>query len=346
MTTETPTEEQVAQSEMDKFVGGTTTDGVPSDGEPTEDENAKLAEQDAAAAQANAAAEASEAKRVEDEKKAAEAAAKPDAKAEPTPEEKAAEEAEAAAAAAAKAAGKKTVQERINEKTRAQRTAERERDAALAELAALKGEKKPLTTAQPAATATDKAPNPADFEFGELDTKYISALARYEVRQELEAARKAVDEKRASEAQAAQVAEFQARVDAFAEKGAEKFADFQDLVVEGAKAGDWDLSPTVGELILDSEYGHEIAHFLASDPDESRRIAKLPPSAQAAKFGRLEAKFEAEAAATSSAQASTKTPKTTQAPPPLKTPRSNAGQFQVDGSTKDFAAFEALAKAG
>lgn len=338
MPPEALTEEQVTQSEMDKFSGGSTTDGEPSDGEATEDENARLAE---ATAERDAAAEV--AAQNEATRLAAEAKAATAPPADETPEAKATRE--AAEAAEAAKPGKKSVQERINTLTRGQREAERTRDIALARVAELEG-KKPLTTPADATTAALVAPDPKDFEFGELDTKYISALARFEVRQELAADRKVVDDKRLTEAQVAAVAEFQERVDTFAEQGVVKFPDFNDLVIEGAKAGDWDLTATVGELILGSDYGHEIAHFLASDPEESRRIAALPPSAQAAKFGRLEAKFEAEAAAKDPAQPPKVEAKVSKAPPPLKTPRSQAGQFQVDGSTKDFAAFEALAKSG
>lgn len=335
MPTEALTEEQATQAEMDKFTGGSTTDGVASDGEATEDENTRMAAQTDEAASAAAVAAANETKRLEDEAKAAKAAG-----GEKTAEEKAAAE---AAAKAAKTG--KPVQERINEITRQARTAERERDAARQELADLKAGKQPLTASQAATTTTLLvAPDPKDFEFGELDTKYISALAKYEVRVELAEDRKVRDAETGAKAQETALAEFQVRVDAFAEKGAEKFDDFNDLVIEGAKAGDWNLSQTIGELILDSDYGHEIAHMLASDPAEAARIFKLPASAQAAKFGRLEAKFEAEAAGETSAPAP-KEPKVSTAPPPLKTPRSNAGQFQVDGSTKDFAAFEALANA-
>lgn len=339
MATDNLTEEQVTQAEMDKFTGGSTTDGIASDGEATEEENEVLAAKSRTEEEAATVAAANEAKRVADEEKAATAA-----KAEQTPEEKAAAEAEAAKVAAAKPKGK-DVQTRINDITKVARTAERERDAALARVAELEG-KKPLTAeTAPATSAGLVAPDPKDFEFGELDTKYISALAKYEVRLELAEDRKVRDAEKTTDAQKTALAEFQVRVDDFGVRGTEKFPDFTDLVIEGAKAGDWDLSQTIGELILDSDFGPEIAHMLASDPEEAARIYKLPPSAQAAKFGRLEAKFEAEAAGETSAQAP-KEPKVSKTPPPLKTPRSNAGQFQVDGSTKDFAAFEALAKSG
>lgn len=351
------------EQEMSKFKGFSVTNGEISDGAPTDEEkarlaanrdgNAHLATSDVADATANANAQAAENLRqqnittgegeVEDEEN--------DTPQEVAPEnETEAEKATRLAAAAESKAAKSKVQERINKATAKQRTAERElarereerareRGSFEARLAAL--EKGGLTPAKDATTKDPNAPKATDYEFGELDAAYVRDVAKYEVRKELaeENARRQADSQTAAQRQAAQ--EFQTKLTAFEKAGVKKFgASFMDEVVETARAGEWPLPATVGQLIFNSPVGPDVAHYLASNADEAQRIAQLSPVAQAAAFGRLEAKFSS---ATPDATGKTGV-KVSKAPPVPASRARGAGQAtQVAPETSDFKAFEAMA---
>ena len=378
------------EQETAAFKGFSTTDGLASDGKPTAEEIAAAAEAEASA-QAEQDAEghedetpaektAREAKEAADaealanetpEEKEAREAAETEARANETPEEKAAREAkELADAAAAKKAAKPTVQHRINDLTKARRTAERllseERAARTAErqaferrLEALEG--RPLTAdAGKGKADPNVAPNPKDFEYGELDAEYIKALARFETRQELAAERQTNKTKQQTEADEQHAQEFRAKVDALTEKGAAKYEDFDEVVnqTRSLPVSDpdfWPLSAVMCELILDSDVGQDIAYHLASHPKEARQIFGLPPTKQAAYFGRLEAKFSSTSDATladpkkkpAAGQAALKVASAaTKAPaPPAQRVAGQGAKTNASPETRNFAEFERLAAA-
>lgn len=322
------------------FVTSTHKDGEPSDGAPTAEEQAAAA---ANAAKVGASAEAPE----EDDKEVIEGEESDDKeviddKAAKPGDEKPADD---------KAAKdpKNATAKRIGDLTAARRAAERQADteksradSLAAELAALKSGKTPLTAAQGDAKAADGAPDPASFDYGELDPKYIAALARHETTKALNEDRAKQDSTRQADAAAAKQQETATKTDTLVKAGVALHDDFDEVVMQGAREGKWDLTPTFGELLLDSEFGPQIAYDLASDPDESRRIAKLSASQQAAHFGRLEAKFEA-----AKPSQGGKTPsKTPQAPPPPKTPKGGSGSNKVGADSSDFAAVEAAWQQG
>ena len=355
--------------EVAHFKGFSTTDGLASDGKPTAEETAAAAEAEASA-QAEQDAEAL-ANETPEDKAAREAkeAADAEARANETPEEKTAREAkEVADAAAAKKAAKPTVQHRINDLTKARRTAERllseERAARTAErqaferrLEALEG--RPLTAdAGKGKADPNVAPNPKDFEFGELDAGYITALARFEARQELAAERQTNKTKQQTEADEQHAQEFRAKVDTLTEKGAEKYEDFDEVVNQTRSLPEsdpdfWPLSAVMGELILDSDVGPDITYHLASHPKEARQIFGLTPAKQAAYFGRLEAKFSSTSDATladpqkkpAAGQAAAKVAgAATKAPaPPAQRVAGQGAKTNASPETKNFAEFERLA---
>lgn len=247
-----------------------------------------------------------------------------------------------------KKAAKAGANERIGDLTAKYRSEERRAeteksraDRLQAELDALKSGKTPLTAEATPAKAAEGAPDPSKFEYGELDPKFIAALARFEVRQE-RAANAAEDENaRQAVAADAKRQETADKADKLTRAGIDLHDDFDEVVMQGARENRWELSPTLGELILDSEFGPHIAYDLAKDPAESRRVAKLTPAQQAAYFGKQEAKFEA----AKPSQAS-KAPKTPQAPPPPKTPRGGSGSNTVGADSSDFAAVEKAWRGG
>ena len=238
---------------------------------------------------------------------------------------------------------KKTAQERINEITRARHQADRdlaaEREArrALEErLAAV--EKRGLTPEKPGATKDASAePKADDFEYGELDSRYIEAKIEYGVKSALAAAKAEDETKRQSEAAAAKQTELQTKYQSFEKIGLEKYDDFEDVVIAGARSGAWKPTPVIGELALGSEVGPDVIYHIASNPKEWAAVSGKSPLEQAAYFGRLEAKF-------SSASDVPNQPvqvKTTKAPPPVKPVRGAGSKTSFDPRTCTQEEFEA-----
>lgn len=338
-----PTFEEQAAS----LITSTFKDGEASDGAPT-------AEEEAAAA-ANRSGEAKKADAVGKVQEEAEGAEEDQEEAEGAEESEDAGEGDAADAAEPKVGepkpakgAKKSAADRIGDLTAARRSAERAADTERtradrlqAELDALKNGKAPLTAAQSDGNSGEASPDPSQFDYGELDPKYIAALARYETRQAHAAEKAKDDEVRQTQAAAEKQREQGQKQDALVKAGVKLHDDFDEVVMQGAREGKWALTATMGELILDSEFGPQIAYDLASDPDEAERIAKLSPAQQAAHVGRLEAKFEA----VKSSQGG-KTSKTPQAPPPPKTPRGGSGSSKIGADSPDFAAVEAAWRSG
>lgn len=268
----------------------------------------------------------------------AEAAEKVDEeKSEETAEEKAARE-----AAAPKPKVKPTVQERINQERRKRGDVERERDGLAAELAALK--KAPATgdLTPPAETVKDGVkgrPSPADYQYGELDSKYIADVVKFETKQVLDADKAERAAARDAETEAARKRENQTKFDALRAAGDAEFDDFDEVIRESPVILK-ELTQEVHDLLLDTEpkVSAKIAYHLARNPKEARALFAKSPLAQAAAFGRLEAQFSAPAAnLTPEIQA----PKI---PAPVHQPRGSGGKFSVSPDTEDFAAFEAMAK--
>lgn len=281
-----------------------------------------------------------------------------------------------AALSAKKDAGKPTASDRVKraqegrrrEAARAQR-AETALAAVEARLAALEsGGTKTLTgAAKPAKgeAAADKEPDPKDFEFGEVDAKFIRALARWEAKQEIADSSKTQQTARTVAEQAAAAAEFEEKKTAFEDAGLDQFDDFQEVVLDTltlpkSDPAAWPLSATLGQLLLESEHGPAIAYQLASDPKEAKRVESLKPLKQASWFGVQEAKAEAAAASKDKDGKKAGDKETegagrqdskelnpravTRAPIPLNRGRGQGGNKQPSAATTDFAAFEAMAR--
>ncbi len=256
----------------------------------------------------------------------------------------------AANAAAAKVAGKdpadkggkSSAQGRINELTREARTAQRERDDARRELAALRAGGS--TPAAAAATVTAlKEPDPKDYEGGEIDVRYIKDLARYEAKKEAAAsvaASRAEGQSAATNAaNAAAVERFNSDRAELFEKGNDLFDDFEEVVTSAPA-----LSEYVSFLAFGSEFGPQIIYDLAGDNKLQRQVWAMSPAEQSKWFGKQEAKLElsSEQDATDQTEKVVKAPKNaTKAPAaPGETARGSGGTTRTDASTGDFAAFE------
>lgn len=217
--------------------------------------------------------------------------------------------------------------------------AERARAAAEARLAALEALKSQEKQEEPNdAQDADPEPDPANYEFGLADAKYIADSARWNARQEF----RAQEQQRAAQAELAAIeTTWKSRI---ADKRiVETYPDFDEKVIKGADKDAWALSPIGALLIKNSEYGPDVAYHLASNPEESRRIAAMEPYEQMRAIARLEGRFEALASAP---KATTNPPSKVapSAPPPPQTrTRGAGGRFGVDPATEDFNAFSKYA---
>lgn len=262
---------------------------------------------------------------------------------------------------------KKLASKRVQEALKRARKAEKRNNDLGRRIAALEaGGRVTLTPAAKAAkteTATLKAPDPKDFAEGKFDDGYIEALAVYHADKRIAEREASSTERQNSEAGAREHAKFVAAKEAFEEAGADLFDDFQEVVMDDvydkeANPYGWVLSNTLGKLLLTSEVGPQIARYLQANKKVAREIYGLDDHIQAARFGRLEAKFTAEKAAGSKAktegddntqqgkskQAAGDTErKVSRAPAPIQRNRGGGGTKQVSADTTDFRAFEAMA---
>lgn len=241
-----------------------------------------------------------------------------------------------------------TAQERINELTRARREAER-READLRKqleelrAAAPKEAPAPKPEAPAPREAAKGPPRPEDFEFGELDAAYIAAVVDYQTDKRLTEFREAQQQERLRAEEETRQRTVQQKFQQQIEAGRQKYADYDEVVVQGAQAGTWPLSETLGLLLVESEVGDDIAYHLASNPDEAESVDRLAPVEQARYFGRLEAKFSAARAAATGGESAVRpaTTRAPRAPAPITSARGAGGRFQATAATDDFSAFEA-----
>jgi hypothetical protein len=167
----------------------------------------------------------------------------------------------------------KGVQPRIDELTRARREAERE---ALYWKQVAQG-------AQSPAQAAPKRPAPEDFsDYGQ----YVEALTDWKAneavakRLEQDATRKVVE----------------TRAQTFAERQTQARTAMPDYdeVVGGS---DTPIANHVGEVIMESDLGPQLAYHFAKNPDVLLRLNGMNPTAAAREIGRLEATLSAKPAA-------------------------------------------------
>lgn len=255
--------------------------------------------------------------------------------------------------------GKKaaSADDRIGQAVGRQRSAERQRDAARAEVRSL-GERiarlEGGLTARTEQSTAPKAPNPKDYEGGEYDTKYISDMVDFKVEQRMATAtskvQTEVNQAAQTQQQQAQNAAFQAKRDGFFEAASEKYDDFEDVV----GSNDVPISQTIGDLALESEYGADILYELASDVKEAQKVNAMTPAKQASWFGRQEAAKESsvtpgadEDDGDGARRQSGPKSKVSQAPAvPDYNSKGKGALPKPSPATTDFAAFEKLAMAG
>lgn len=89
----------------------------------------------------------------------------------------------------------------------------------------------------------------------------------------------------ASTRQSELVANHNKRIDT----AATMYPDFDDVVEASA---DLPVTQAMHETILQSEFSADIVYYLAKHPEETKKIAALPPVRQIAELGKIETKFE------------------------------------------------------
>lgn len=245
-------------------------------------------------------------------------------------------------------------QKRINEAVGRQRAAERAAEAANARAAALEarmarlesGLTTPPKNGSNGAEQRDQnaPPDPADYQYGELDTKFIADTARFEtlktLREEQQREKEQTNHQRATAAQQEAAAKYQG----FEEEGSLRYDDFHEVVTVGAQEGKWGLSPILASLLIDSDNGPDIAYHLASNPKEAAKVAGMTPAAQARWFGQRDAVLASSPGATGRTVDTARV--ISQAPDvPRREARGSGSRQQVAPDTNDFAAFEKLANA-
>lgn len=233
---------------------------------------------------------------------------------------------------------KSTFDKRVKDLTFKRREAERQAAEKDEEIARLKKamEEKGLTEDKEAVNEeTDPRPDPNDFDIGELDPQFVSALSKWEARQEYSRLRAEDDKKRQSEAAAVRRQELQTKADAQFAQGVSKYEDFEEVL--GNLPADAKVADETTEALLESEHFADIMYHLGQNPDEAREIASQSPVQQARYIGRLEAKFSSGQDAPTEKSKPKKAPK---AAPPVQRSRGGDGQFTVPADTEDFSAFE------
>lgn len=217
----------------------------------------------------------------------------------------------------------------------------------------------------PAAPVELTRPDPNDekYEFGEADPQYLEDVMDYKVEVKLAERAKSADTEAQRTAAVEAVTALDEGWEAQATKGAEKYNDFDKVVLESAAAGEWACPPMVAAAISSSEVGSDVAYHLAKNPDQAEAIAaqlEVDPIAAATRFGTIEGGFmdakpvrpPANAHPLDKAlyagrmlgfidKAKPDPVKLTNAPePPRHNVRGGAGKFEVGADTSDFAAFE------
>jgi hypothetical protein len=181
-------------------------------------------------------------------------------------------------------------------------------------------------------TLVGQAPDPARYQYGDLDPNYLSDLADFKAEQKVQALRQELMADRQQEVAYREAEVIRDRALQVAEVGTERYPDFNEVVVEGAENDEWPLTETMLQSALDSEKGPDILYYLATHPDEAEKVARMDTRQQDRWFGRMEVQFERPAPR-----------KVSRAPAPVNSARGSGGRFAPDPSTSDFAAFERLA---
>ncbi len=177
----------------------------------------------------------------------------------------------------------KKVQKRIGKLTKQWRTAERERDFEMAKRLELEEELRKVKAALP----VKDRPQKVDFED---EDEYIEALTEWKIDNKLKASQEETEKELKIKEEKDSVLDTYNGLDEAVENGKDKYDDFDEIVFDE----DLILSSTVTHITLDTENPEDILYYLASNPEESKRISELDPVRSAMEIGKLEIRLLAE----------------------------------------------------
>jgi hypothetical protein len=154
--------------------------------------------------------------------------------------------------------------------------------------------------AAPVLDPSDPEPDPAKYDGGEYDPKYLREIGRWEARQQIKSAD-------AVRAQQAQQQAFQAAIVRVTDAGRKAHADY-DAVMAAAEAANVRFTPAMVQATFTEANGQELAYLLATDRDLFHRIAPLPLLQQEREIGRVLARLESPGTAAPSPKTVTDAP--------------------------------------
>lgn len=231
-------------------------------------------------------------------------------------------------------------QEFINERIRT--SVKEATDALQKEIAELKAKAAPAAEPKSEPIVDPKDPEPVETDF-ETYPAFMRELSKWTIRQDRRELEAASAEQRTKDAAAARDKDFVTRTDTWIDRRdafAAKTPDFYD------KAGDFldtlTAGTPIGDALIDSDVGPQVALHLATHPEEAARIAALSPVSQLRAVGKLESLFAPLTSASASAGPAAKTVTTAPAPPTTLAARSAAPADPAKAAVDrgDFAAFE------
>lgn len=217
------------------------------------------------------------------------------------------------------------VQKRIDKAVKAQREAERKAADLEQRLQAQDSTpaKKEVAATQPAETGKPQIEKFQTYE------EYTEALTDWKLDQR---------EAKRAQADAAKVQQtaFDAKVSAYKDRETAlraKHADY-DEKIDGVVIPDTPARAKFHETLLESEAGPDLAYFLASNPEEIKRIASLSPNRAVVELGKLEASLSEAEAAPKSAEPLPKPPATVGGKSSPSTPNLNDPNLSMEAFTK------------
>jgi hypothetical protein len=245
---------------------------------------------------------------------------------------------------------KSKAQQRIEKLLERERLATERANALEARLAALEAQKpkeEKREEAAPEKLSADQlpegAPNPEDYGLGEFDPKFIRDLSAFSARIEIEAQLKAKQEEEQRAAYERQVneqrAEIQKNWNSKLEETEEEIPDIRENISDLVDTFQT-LEPHYGEylasVIMASEQGPRIMHYLSQNIGEAQKIVASGPAAATLALGRLEARLTPVAK-----EEKRNTKRVSDAPkPPEARSRGAGGRYSVPDDTDDLDAFE------
>jgi hypothetical protein len=159
-----------------------------------------------------------------------------------------------------------------------------------------------------------KAPNPQQYT---SEAEYQADLAAYKVRkQDIEDESERINQDY-SEAEQEDGSAYSEAITDFQAEGSAKYKDFRDVISRPTESGGPAFTTIMTEALFESDIGIDVAYELAKNPQETYKIAKLSPVAQAKAIFEAEAKVKAK-----------QVPPKSKAPAPVKPVRGGSSAAQ------------------